>query len=81
MSKDNPEWTAKDFARAKPFGKVFPEQYASWKKRRGRPAHEHETLALTDRDRSVFFEALVNPPAPSERLQRAFAARKRRVAD
>jgi uncharacterized protein (DUF4415 family) len=35
--KDNPEWTAEDFARAKPFGEVFPEQYAEWKKRPGRP--------------------------------------------
>src|SRR6266478_7779322 len=40
---------------------------------------EHETLSLSDRDRAVFFDALVNPPAPSERLQRAFAEHKRRV--
>ena len=33
---DNPEWTAEDFARAKPFKEVFPEPYRSWK-RRGRP--------------------------------------------
>jgi hypothetical protein len=38
---------------------------------------EHETLVLSDRDRAVFFDALVNPPAPSERLQRAFAEHKR----
>ena len=30
---------------------------------------EHETLVLSDRDRAVFFDVLVNPPAPSERLQ------------
>jgi uncharacterized protein (DUF1778 family) len=41
---------------------------------------EHETIVLTDRDRTVFFEALVNPPEPSERLRRAFAAHKRRIA-
>ncbi len=40
---------------------------------------EHETLLLSDRDRAVFFDALVSPPAPSERLQRAFAEHKRRV--
>lgn len=40
---------------------------------------EHETLVLSDRDRAVFFDALINPPAPSERLQRAFAEHKRRV--
>ena len=40
---------------------------------------EHETLVLSDRDRAVFFEALINPPAPNERLQCAFAEHKRRV--
>src|SRR5436190_5586201 len=40
---------------------------------------EHETLVLTDRDRAVFFEVLVNPPPPNERLQRAFAEHKRRL--
>lgn len=39
----------------------------------------HETLVLSDRDRAVFFDALVNPPAPSERLLRAFAEHKRQV--
>src|SRR5271154_6291017 len=41
---------------------------------------EHETLVLSERDRAVFFDTLVNPPAPSERLQRAFAEHERRVA-
>lgn len=40
---------------------------------------QHETLVLSDQDRAVFFEALINPPAPSERLQRAFADHKRRI--
>jgi uncharacterized protein (DUF1778 family) len=40
---------------------------------------EHETLVLSGRDRTVFFDPLVNPRAPSERLQRAFAEHKRRV--
>jgi uncharacterized protein (DUF1778 family) len=40
---------------------------------------EHETLVLSDRDRAVFFDALVNPLASNERLQRAFAEHKRRV--
>ena len=34
--EDNPELTAKDFARAKPFSEVFPEPYKAWKKL-GRP--------------------------------------------
>ena len=40
---------------------------------------EYETLVLSDRDRAVFYDALINPPALSERLQRAFAEHKRRV--
>lgn len=30
-----PELTDEDFAQAKPFKKVFPEQYASWMKSKG----------------------------------------------
>ncbi|WGJ16223.1 DUF1778 domain-containing protein [Methylocapsa sp. D3K7] len=39
----------------------------------------HETIVLSERDRATFFHTLVNPPTPSERLQRAFAQHKRRV--
>jgi uncharacterized protein (DUF1778 family) len=41
---------------------------------------EHEMLALSDRDRTAFFDALINPPEPSDRLRRALADHKRRVA-
>jgi uncharacterized protein (DUF1778 family) len=41
---------------------------------------EHESLVLSDRDRKAFFDALINPPEPSERLVRALAEHKRRVA-
>jgi uncharacterized protein (DUF1778 family) len=41
---------------------------------------EHERLVLSERDRVVFFDTLVNPPAPRDRLRRAFAEYKRRVA-
>ena len=44
-----------------------------------RTIDEHERLQLSDRDRVVFFEALVNPAAPVERLKRAFSAERRRV--
>jgi uncharacterized protein (DUF1778 family) len=40
----------------------------------------HETLLLSDRDRAVFFDALINPPEPAARLVRAFADHARRVA-
>jgi uncharacterized protein (DUF1778 family) len=36
-----------------------------------------QTLALSDRDGEAFFEALINPPKPRERLVRALAAHKR----
>ena len=36
IDDENPEWTDEQFARAKPFKEVFPEQYQAIKKR-GRP--------------------------------------------
>jgi uncharacterized protein (DUF1778 family) len=42
----------------------------------GRTIAEHESVVLSDRDRAVFFDTLVNPPVPNERLQRAFAGSK-----
>src|ERR1700744_6101663 len=40
---------------------------------------EHETIVLSDRDRAGFFNTLVNPPAPNERLQQAFVEHHLRV--
>jgi uncharacterized protein (DUF1778 family) len=40
---------------------------------------EHETLMLSERDREVFFDTLMNPPKASERLVRALAEHKRRI--
>lgn len=37
--EENPEWTEEDFAPARPFREVFPEQYREWK-RKGRPKAE-----------------------------------------
>jgi uncharacterized protein (DUF1778 family) len=33
---------------------------------------QHESLLLSERDRKVFFDALVSPPRPNARLRRAF---------
>jgi uncharacterized protein (DUF1778 family) len=41
---------------------------------------EHQSLVLSVRDRKAFFDTLVNPPEPSERLKRALADHKRRIA-
>src|SRR5215467_14049321 len=35
--EENPELSAADFARAKPFKEVFPEAYKAWRKKLGRP--------------------------------------------
>ena len=34
---DNPEWSARDFRRARPFGKVFPALARSWRAPAGKP--------------------------------------------
>ena len=40
----------------------------------------HQTLVLSERDRQVFFDALIKPPKPNVRLKRAFKAARERVA-
>lgn len=40
---------------------------------------EHEKLTLSERDRAAFFDAMIHPPEPSERLARALADHARRV--
>jgi uncharacterized protein (DUF1778 family) len=39
-----------------------------------------QSILLGERDRAAFFDALVHPPKPNERLRRAFRAAKERVA-
>jgi uncharacterized protein (DUF1778 family) len=39
----------------------------------------HETLVLSERDREVFFDTLINPPEISPRLRRAFEAARLHV--
>jgi len=40
---------------------------------------EHDVLVLSDGERKAFFDALVHPPEPNERLQRAMDEHKQRV--
>lgn len=40
----------------------------------------HESLVLSERDREVFFDALVHAPQPNARLKRAFRSAEERVA-
>jgi uncharacterized protein (DUF1778 family) len=39
----------------------------------------HEALLLSERDRQVFFDALVHPPKPNTRLRRAFRSARVRI--
>ena len=41
----------------------------------------HESLALSERDREVFFDALIHAPKPNERLRRAFRKAEERIAN
>lgn len=40
---------------------------------------KYETLTLNQADRSVFLEALENPPQPEAKLKNAFAEHKKRI--
>jgi uncharacterized protein (DUF1778 family) len=40
----------------------------------------HETLDLSEHDRQIFFETLINPARPNTRLKRAFKAERKRIA-
>lgn len=40
---------------------------------------EHKALNLSEQDRAAFFEAIINPPEPSERLARILGEHGRRV--
>jgi len=39
----------------------------------------HESLSLSERDRAVFFDALVHPPKANARLRRAFRTAQEQV--
>src|SRR5229473_324579 len=40
---------------------------------------QHETLVLSERDRQIFFNALIHPPRPNARLRRAFKSERERL--
>ena len=41
---------------------------------------KHETMALDRRDAKCFFDAIVNPPAPNDKLRTALDEHEKRVA-
>jgi uncharacterized protein (DUF1778 family) len=40
----------------------------------------HQTFVLSERDRRLFFDTLINPPKPNARLKRAFKTARERIA-
>ena len=57
MNDDSPEWTAEDFAKAKPFREVFPDLHAAWKKR-GRPPSANPKIHIAFRFDPQVIEAI-----------------------
>lgn len=58
--EENPEWTAEEFAQARPFAQVFPELAASIQRKRGKqamPTKELVSLRLS-REALAKFRAL-----------------------
>lgn len=83
VDRDNPEWTAADFRRARPVADVLPEIIAAAKRARGRPKlarpKAHITLRL-DADVVDAFKA--EGPGWQTRINDALAraVKRRRVA-
>lgn len=83
VDRDNPEWTAEDFRRARPVAEVLPEVIAAAKRARGRPKlvrpKAHITLRL-DADIVEAFKA--EGPGWQTRINDALAraVKRRRVA-
>jgi uncharacterized protein (DUF4415 family) len=50
---DNPEWTAEDFAKARPFAEVFPEMAAAIKRGRGKQKTPTKELTAIRLDRAT----------------------------
>lgn len=44
-----------------------------------RIVQEHEVMVLSERDREIFIEALLNPPKPNRALREAAKAHKRMI--
>jgi uncharacterized protein (DUF4415 family) len=70
---ENPEWTADDFARARPFEKVFPDLAAEIRRNPGgRPKSPSPKLAVSLRlDRSVIAHFKAGGPGWQTRINAA----------
>ena len=83
VDRDNPEWTAKDFQRARPVAEALPEIIAAAKRARGRPKlarpKAHITLRL---DAAIVAAFKAEGPGWQTRINDALARaiKRRRVA-
>jgi uncharacterized protein (DUF4415 family) len=68
---DNPEWTAADFKKARPFKEVFPELYESWKRTRGAPKAPTKQLVSLRLDPDVIAHFKAQGAGWQTRINRA----------
>jgi uncharacterized protein (DUF4415 family) len=74
---DNPEWTAEDFANARPFAEVFPEWAADIEARRGRPKSDAPKKQVTLRlDADVVESFRADGPGWQSRINAALRIAK-----
>ena len=69
--EENPEWTAEDFANAKPFAEVFPGLAASIKRKRGKQIAATKELVSLRLDQSVLTKFRALGPGWQTRINEA----------
>jgi uncharacterized protein (DUF4415 family)/uncharacterized DUF497 family protein len=68
---DNPEWTAEEMAKAKPFAEVFPELAASARRARGKQKAPTKQLVSLRLDRSIVDAFKAEGPGWQTRMNEA----------
>lgn len=68
---DNPEWTAEEMAKAKPFADVFPELAASARRVRGKQKAPTKQLISLRLDRSIVDAFKAEGPGWQSRINEA----------
>ena len=71
---DNPEWTAEDFAQARPFKEAMPELYAAWKRKRGAQRAPTKRLISLRLDQDVIERFRATGPGWQARMNEALRA-------
>lgn len=69
---ENPEWTAEDFAKARPAGEVLPpEVVAAFGRKRGRPAGSDKEQVSLRLDKAVIAKFKADGPGWQSRMNEA----------